>query len=67
MTLATLEIAWLASICNHGGGLSLLGLYEVVYAGRPAGRPGLLGTLPRSIKSSAAGSAGYRNLEAHTY
>jgi len=29
----------LASICNHGSGLLLLGLHEVVYAGRPTGKP----------------------------
>jgi hypothetical protein len=36
-TLDTQEIAWIAGICNHRGGLLLLGLHEVVYAGRPAG------------------------------
>jgi hypothetical protein len=29
----------LASICNHGSDLLLLGLHEVVYAGRPTGKP----------------------------
>lgn len=39
MTLTTLKLAQLASICNYGEGLLFLGLHEVVYAGRPAGRP----------------------------
>jgi hypothetical protein len=30
----------LAGICNYDGGLLLLGLPEVIYAGRPTGRPG---------------------------
>jgi hypothetical protein len=49
MNLTTLEIACLASICNHCGGFLLLGLHEVEYAGRPASpskkKPGPLGIL----------------------
>jgi len=47
----------LASICNHGSGLLLLGLHKVVYAGRPIGKPTGFKS-PRTGRLSPLGTPG---------